>query len=289
MTVAKTWAAAGSAATMLVGGLVLGAPAAVAAPGDAACLQATNQLDAALAGAGLTPESIMALDQTADAVASVEAQYTALVEGAGGPSLAELQAAAAALVAAQESGDPAAVAQAEARIAELDAALAAALGTVDPAALEAALVETGATFEALLAELALDEATVNQLLVLLEQAVVACEGQLGQPPVVAPAPVAPAPVPAEAAPVVEAPVTGTPAVETPVLDAPAVEAPAVGAPAVEAPAQAAPGAVNPGLNMQTGAGEQSGGPGTGLLVGLFAAGSALSAAVAVRLGRRGRA
>ncbi|MFF0944979.1 hypothetical protein ACFYE2_12245 [Kocuria sp. CPCC 205300] len=289
MTVAKTWAAAGSAATMLVGGLVLGAPAAVAAPGDAACLQATNQLDAALAGAGLTPESIMALDQTADAVASVEAQYTALVEGAGGPSLAELQAAAAALVAAQESGDPAAVAQAEARIAELDAALAAALGTVDPAALEAALVETGATFEALLAELALDEATVNQLLVLLEQAVVACEGQLGQPPVVAPAPVAPAPVPAEAAPVVEAPVTGTPAVETPVLEAPAVEAPAVGAPAVEAPVQAAPGAVNPGLNMQTGAGEQSGGPGTGLLVGLFAAGSALSAAVAVRLRRRGRA
>ncbi|MEX5271457.1 hypothetical protein [Kocuria sabuli] len=279
MTVAKTWAAAGSAATMLVGGLVLGAPAAVAAPGDAACLQATNQLDAALAGAGLTPESIMALDRTADAVASVEAQYTALVEGAGGPSLAELQAAAAALVAAQESGDPAAVAQAEARIAELDAALAAALGTVDPAALEAALVETGATFEALLAELALDEATVNQLLVLLEQAVVACEGQLGQSPVVAPAPVAPAPVPAEAAPVVEAPVTGTPAVETPVLEAPAVEA----------PAQAAPGAVNPGLNMQTGAGEQAGGPGTGLLVGLLAAGSALSAAVAVRLRRRGRA
>lgn len=274
MTVAKTWAAAGSAATMLVGGLVLGAPAAVAAPGDAACLQATNQFDAALAGAGLTPESIMALDQTADAVASVEAQYTALVEGAGGPSLAELQAAAAALVAAQESGDPAAVAQAEARIAELDAALAAALGTVDPAALEAALVETGATFEALLAELALDEATVNQLLVLLEQAVVACEGQIGQLPVVAPAPVAPAPVPAEAAPVVEAPVTGTPVVE---------------APAVETPAQAAPGAVNPGLNMQTGAGEQSGGPGTGLLVGLFTAGSALSAAVAVRLRRRGRA
>ncbi len=59
MTVAKTWAAAGSAATMLVGGLVLGAPAAVAAPGDAACLQATNQLDAALAGAGLTPESMV--------------------------------------------------------------------------------------------------------------------------------------------------------------------------------------------------------------------------------------
>lgn len=277
MTAAKTWAAAGSAATMLVGGLVLGAPAAFAAPGDAACLQATNQLDAALAGAGLAPDSIMALDQTADAVAAAEAQYTALVEGAGGPSLAELQAAAAALVAAQESGDPAAVAQAEARIAELDAALAAALGTVDPAALEAALAETGATFDALLAELALDEATVNQILVLLEQAVVACEGQIGQPPVVVPAPVAPAP----AAPVAPAPV--------PAEAAPVVEAPAVAAPVVEAPADAAPVAVNPGLNMQAAAGEQADGRGTGLLVGLFAAGSALSAAVAVRLRRRSRA
>lgn len=285
MTAAKTWAAAGSAATMLVGGLVLGAPAAVAAPGDAACLQATNQFDAALTGAGLTPESIMALDGTADAVASVEAQYTALVEGAGGPSLAELQAAAAALVAAQESGDPAAVARAEARIAELDAALAAALGTVDPAALEAALAGTGATFEALLAELALDEATVTQLLVLLEQVVVACEGQIGQPPAVAPVAPAPATPAAPApAPVVDTPAPGAPAVETSVLEAPVPESPAV-----EVPAQAAPGAVNPGLNMQTAAEEQSGGPGTGLLVGLFAAGSALSAAVAVRLHRRARA
>ncbi|MUN64305.1 hypothetical protein GMA12_14355 [Kocuria sediminis] len=268
MTAAKTWAAAGSAATMLVGGLVLGAPAAVAAPGDAACLQATSQFDAALAGAGITPDAIMSLDGTADAVAAAEAQYTALVVAAGGPSLAELQAAATALAAAQESGDPVALAQAEATVAELDAALAAALGTADPAALEAAVTETGAAFDALLAELVLDEATVNQLLALLEQAVVACEGELGQLPVgtpVTPAPVAPAPVaPVEAAPVVEAPV-------------------------VEAPAEAAPVAVNPGLNMQTAAAEPAEGPGTGLLAGLFAAGAALSAAVVLRLRRRGRA
>ncbi|MGQ1798617.1 hypothetical protein ACT4S5_16005 [Kocuria oceani] len=273
MTAAKTWAAAGSAATMLVGGLVLGAPAAVAAPGDAACLQATSQLDAALAGAGITPDAIMSLDRTADAVATAEAQYTALVVNAGGPSLAELQAAATALAAAQESGDPVALAQAEATIAELDAALAAALGTVDPAALEAAVVETGAAFDALLAELVLDEATVDQLLVLLEQAVVACEGGLGQLPVGAP--VAPAP----AAPVEAAPVVGTPVVEAPVVEAPVVEA----------PVEAAPVAVNPGLNMQTAAAEPAEGPGTGLLAALFAAGAALSAAAVLRLRRRGRA
>ena len=58
MTAGKTWAATGATAAMLAGGLLLGAPAAVAAPGDPACLQATAQLDAALAGAGLPPERI---------------------------------------------------------------------------------------------------------------------------------------------------------------------------------------------------------------------------------------
>ena len=110
MTAGKTWAATGATAAMLAGGLLLGAPAAVAAPGDPACLQATAQLDAALAGAGLTPESLGALDLSAEAVAAAEAQYAALVEGAGGPSLQELEAAAAALMAAQESGDAEAVA-----------------------------------------------------------------------------------------------------------------------------------------------------------------------------------
>ncbi|WP_460667510.1 hypothetical protein [Kocuria himachalensis] len=276
MTAGKTWAATGATAAMLAGGLFLGAPAAVAAPGDPACLQATAQLDAVLAGAGLTPESLGALDVSAEAVAAAEAQYAALVEGAGGPSLQELEAAAAALVAAEESGDPEAVAQAEARLVELDEQLTAALGTLDPAVAEQALADAAVTFKALLAELALDEATVNQLLVLLEQAVVACEGPAAPAPVVVPevaAPVLPAPI--EAAPVEAAPVEAAP---VPVVAAP-----------VQAPAEAVPAAVNPGLNMQTAAAGPEQRPATGLLAGLLAAGTAAGAAGALHLRRRSRA
>ena len=264
MTAGKTWAATGATAAMLAGGLLLGAPAAVAAPGDPACLQATAQLDAALAGAGLTPESLGALDLSAEAVAAAEAQYAALVEGAGGPSLQELEAAAAALMAAQESGDAEAVALAEARLVELDQQLTIALGTLDPAVAEQAVAEAAVAFEALLAELALDESAVDQFLVLLEQAVLACE-----------APAAPAPM----APVLPAPAEPAPA--------PAVAAPVEAAP-VEVPAETAPVEVNPGLNMQTAVAEPEQRPGAGLAAGLLAAGIAASAAGALHLRRRSR-
>lgn len=269
MTAGKTWAATGATAAMLAGGLLLGAPAAVAAPGDPACLQATAQLDAALAGAGLTPESLGALDLSAEAVSAAEAQYAALVEGAGGPSLQELEAAAAALMAAQESGDAEAVALAEARLVELDQQLTIALGTLDPAVAEQAVAEAAVAFEALLAELALDESAVDQFLVLLEQAVLACE-----------APAAPAPV----APVLPAPAEPAPA---PVVAAPVEAAPVVAAP-VEVPAETAPVEVNPGLNMQTAVAEPEQRPGAGLAAGLLAAGIAASAAGALRLRRRSR-
>lgn len=271
MTAGKTWAATGATAAMLAGGLLLGTPAAVAAPGDPACLQATAQLDAALAGAGLTPESLGALDLSAEAVAAAEAQYAALVEGAGGPGLQELEAAAAALMAAQESGDAEAVALAEARLVELDQQLTAALGTLDPAVAEQAVADAAVAFEALLAELALDESAVEQFLVLLEQAVLACEAPA------APAPVVPAPglpAPAEAAP-------------APVVAAPVVAAPVEAAP-VEAPVETAPVEVNPGLNMQTAVAEQEQRPGAGLAAGLLAAGIAAGAAGALRLRRRSR-
>ena len=269
MTAGKTWAATGATAAMLAGGLLLGAPAAVAAPGDPACLQATAQLDAALAGAGLTPESLGALDLSAEAVAAAEAQYAALVEGAGGPSLQELEAAAAALMAAQESGDAEAVALAEARLVELDQQLTIALGTLDPAVAEQAVAEAAVAFEALLAELALDESAVDQFLVLLEQAVLACE-----------APAAPAPV----APVLPAPAEPAPA---PVVAAPVEAAPVEAAP-VEVPAETAPVEVNPGLNMQTAVAEPEQRPGAGLAAGLLAAGIAASAAGALHLRRRSR-
>jgi hypothetical protein len=274
MTAGKTWAATGATAAMLAGGLLLGAPAAVAAPGDPACLQATAQLDAALAGAGLTPESLGALDLSAEAVAAAEAQYAALVEGAGGPSLQELEAAAAALMAAQESGDAEAVALAEARLVELDQQLTVALGTLDPAVAEQAVAEAAVAFEALLAELALDESAVDQFLVLLEQAVLACEAPAAPAPV---APVLPAPVEPAPAPVVAAPVEAAPVVAAPVEAAP-----------VEVPAETAPVEVNPGLNMQTAVAEPEQRPGAGLAAGLLAAGIAASAAGALRLRRRSR-
>ncbi|MCM3486179.1 hypothetical protein [Kocuria rosea] len=274
MTAGKTWAATGATAAMLAGGLLLGAPAAVAAPGDPACLQATAQLDAALAGAGLTPESLGALDLSAEAVAAAEAQYAALVEGAGGPSLQELESAAAALMAAQESGDAEAVALAEARLVELDQQLTIALGTLDPAVAEQAVAEAAVAFEALLAELALDESAVDQFLVLLEQAVLACEAPAAPAPV---APVLPAPAEPAPAPVVAAPVEAAPVVAAPVVAAP-----------VEVPAETAPVEVNPGLNMQTAVAEPEQRPGAGLAAGLLAAGIAASAAGALRLRRRSR-
>lgn len=274
MTAGKTWAATGATAAMLAGGLLLGAPAAVAAPGDPACLQATAQLDAALAGAGLTPESLGALDLSAEAVAAAEAQYAALVEGAGGPSLQELEAAAAALMTAQESGDAEAVALAEARLVELDQQLTIALGTLDPAVAEQAVAEAAVAFEALLAELALDESAVDQFLVLLEQAVLACEAPAAPAPV---APVLPAPAEPAPAPVVAAPVEAAPVVAAPVEAAP-----------VEVPAETAPVEVNPGLNMQTAVAEPEQRPGAGLAAGLLAAGIAASAAGALRLRRRSR-
>ncbi|WP_426120513.1 hypothetical protein [Kocuria sp. LHG3120] len=274
MTAGKTWAATGATAAMLAGGLLLGAPAAVAAPGDPACLQATAQLDAALAGAGLSPESLGALDLSAEAVAAAEAQYAALVEGAGGPSLQELEAAAAALMVAQESGDAEAVALAEARLVELDQQLTMALGTLDPAVAEQAVAEAAVAFEALLAELALDESAVDQFLVLLEQAVLACEAPAAPAPV---APVLPAPAEPAPAPVVAAPVEAAPVVAAPVEAAP-----------VEVPAETAPVEVNPGLNMQTAVAEPEQRPGPGLAAGLLAAGIAASAAGALRLRRRRR-
>ncbi|MEX5295921.1 hypothetical protein QYM41_11650 [Kocuria sp. CPCC 205268] len=267
MTAGKTWTATGAAAAMLAGGLFVGTPGAVAAPGDPACLQATAQLDAALAGAGLTPDALAALDSSAESVAAAEAQYATLVEGAGGPSLQELEAAGAALMAAQESGDPEAVAQAEARLAELDQELTAALGALDPAVAEQALADAAVAFEALLAQLALDEAAVGPFLALLEQAVVACGG-----------PVAPAPVPAPVA----APVAPAPVEVLPVAPAP------VAAPPAAAPVAEAPEAVNAGLNMQTAAAEPERQPGAGVLSGLLAAGIAAGAAGVLRLRRRGR-
>ena len=256
---ARRWATAGATAAVLAGGLLVGAPAASAAPGEAACLEAVAQFETALARTGITAESLAQLELSAEAVAAAEAQYATLIGGAGGPSLVELEQAAQQLALAQESGDPAAVAAAQARLTELEAQLTTALEGLDPAAVEQAVADSTVIFQDLLGQLGLTEATAGQLFGLLEQAAVAC-GTVPTP--VAPAPVAPAPV----------------------APAPVVEVPA--APVETAPVETAPVAVNPGLDVQTAvAAEDSG-------AGLFAAAAGViavgvGATVAVRRRVRG--
>ncbi|ALU41394.1 hypothetical protein AS188_16025 (plasmid) [Kocuria flava] len=250
---ARRWATASTTAALLAGSLVAGAPAASAAPGAPACPEATAAFETAVAGTGITPQALAQVELSAEAVAAAEARYAALVGGAGGPSLQELEQAAQQLALAQESGDPAAVAAAEARLAELDARLGTALEGVDPAAAQQAVAESTVVLDGLLAQLGIDQATAAQLAGLLEQAALAC----GAAPA-APAPVAPAP--AEAAPVA-APVEAAP---------------------VAAPVEAAPVGVNPGFDVQTGADARS--SGTPLL--LAGAGTVLLVGAATVLVRR---
>lgn len=258
---ARRWTTAGATAAVLAGGLLIGAPAASAAPGEAACLEAAAQFETALAGTGITAESLAQLELSAEAVAAAQAQYATLVGGAGGPSLVDLEQAAQQLALAQESGDPAAVAAAQARLAELEAQLTTALEGLDPAVVEQALADSTVVFQDLLGQLGLTEATAGQLLGLLEQAAAACGTAPTPVTPVAPAPIAPAPV-----------------APAPVVEAPVVEVPA-------APAETAPAAVNPGLDIQTAvAVERSG-------AGLFAAAAgmiALGTAATVAVRRRAR-
>ncbi|RJT94892.1 hypothetical protein D6T65_17305 [Arthrobacter frigidicola] len=64
----KKWVAAGSTATLIAGGLFFGAPAASAAPGDAACLQASVQFNAALSAAGIDVAFVNQLELATAAV-----------------------------------------------------------------------------------------------------------------------------------------------------------------------------------------------------------------------------
>lgn len=73
MIVNRKWVAAGSTATLLAGGLLLGAPAASAAPGDDACLQASTQFNAALGAAGVNAGFVNQFEAaTAAAVAAAQ-------------------------------------------------------------------------------------------------------------------------------------------------------------------------------------------------------------------------
>ncbi|GGG52105.1 hypothetical protein GCM10011374_13530 [Kocuria dechangensis] len=274
MTAAKTWVAAGSTAAVLAGSLVLGAPAAVAAPDDAACLQASGQFNGALAAVGITAVSLTEFERLAGAAATAQANYEALVQTAAGDVLVQLETALAELEAAEAAGDTTGAAAAQARIAGLETQLAAAIATPEIAAAEQAVLEAATALEALLMGLSLDENSATQLLGLFKQFLVACEGVGGEAPVVAPgtpstpvaqpvvapvdttppppveaAPVTVAPAPLEAAPVAApapavveaAPVAAPAAAPAPVVvEAAPVAAPAAAPSVVEAAPVAAP-------------------------------------------------
>lgn len=265
MTAVSKWVAAGSSAAVLAGGLFIGAPAASAAPGDAVCLQASTQFEAALGAAGLTEESVARLEAAAEAAAAAESTYFDLLEAAEAGPLAELELAEAdledataataeaeaALVAAQGSGDADAIAAAEAArdaavlaeteagqaVEDLIAAYEAAISTPEILAAEEAYDAAAAEFEAALGMLSLDEESAASLMALFEAFLAACNPEA----------------------------TG--------IDTPA---------AVPA---AAP-LTNKGLNVQTAVeAETAAHPGLALLAGLLAAGIAVPTAVALRMRR----
>lgn len=296
MTAVSKWVAAGSSAAVLAGGLLLGAPMAAAAPGDAACLQASTQFEAALGAAGITEASVARIDATSQAAGTAQAAYAALVEAAGadesaavGAAIDRLEAAHAAADAAEEaaenaedSGDPAAIAATTAAADEAEAAVDAAeqdlqdLQDAYNAAIDSpeireaqgALEAAVRDFETALAAVSLDEGSAAGLTGLFEAFLAACGPDgIGVDPVV------------------------TPPVTTPGSTTPVVTNPVLAAPAGARTANTAVVATNKGLNVQTAAKAEPGAhPEPALLAGLLAAGIAVPVAVALRMRRleRGR-
>src|SRR6476660_757916 len=113
MTVSK-WVAAGSSAAVFAGGLFIGVPTAAAAPGDATCVQASTQFEAALSAAGITETTVADLESKAAVAADAEAGYLAMVEAAGAVPAAGLATAQAALDDAIAATDAAEAAEEEA-------------------------------------------------------------------------------------------------------------------------------------------------------------------------------
>lgn len=284
MTAVSKWVAAGSSAAVLAGGLFLGTPAAVAAPGDAVCLQASSQFEAALSAAGITEASVAQIEATSQAAATAQGAYAALVEAATADESAAVAAAVDGLEAARAAADAAeaaaedaedsgapdaealATAAAEAEAAADAAELAlqdsqdaynAALDTPEINEALGALEAAARDFEAALAAVSLDDASAAGITGLFEAFLTACNG---------------------VDPVVTPPGSTTPVVAKPVTVTPAGAGSAV--PAV---------ATNKGLNVQTAASAEPGvHPGLALLAGLLAAGIAVPATVALRMRRLDR-
>ncbi|MDQ0870139.1 enamine deaminase RidA (YjgF/YER057c/UK114 family) [Arthrobacter sp. V1I9] len=284
MTVVSKWVAAGSSAAVFAGGLFLGVPTAAAAPGEAACLQASTQFEAALAAAGITEATVAQLESFAEAAAAAEAAYIALVEAATAGMVAELEeaevnledaiaataAAEDALEEAQGSGDPAVLAEAKAAkeaaedaednaqqaVDDLTAAYEAAITAPEILEAENALNAAVAEFETVLSTVTLNETSAANLMGLFEAFLAACNPDaIGVDPVGTP--------PGNTVPTATNQVSSTP----------------VGGGTVTV-------ATNKGLNVQTAAEvEPATHPGLALLAGLLAAGIAVPSTVAMRMRR----
>lgn len=299
MTSVSKWVAAGSSAAVFAGGLLIAAPMAAAAPGDAACLQASVQFEAALGAAGITETSVADIEAASEAAAAAEATYVALVSAAGaGPraaledAMADLATARAAAVAAdaakdqaEASGNAAAIKAAkdahdaaeaaeeaaEVAVRDLEEAYTAAISTPEILEAQGALDLAVEAVQDALAAVSLDEASAENLMGLFQAFLAACNPDaIGVDPVGTPVVTPPVAAP------VNASESTTPAVANP-----------VGAPpAGTGTAKTAAVATNRGLNIQTAAVAEPGvHPGLALLAGLLAAGIAVPAAVALRMRR----
>ena len=299
MTSVSKWVAAGSSAAVFAGGLLIAAPMAAAAPGDAACLQASVQFEAALGAAGITETSVADIEAASEAAAAAEATYVALVSAAGaGPraaledATADLATARAAAVAAdaakdqaEASGNAAAIKAAkdahdaaeaaeeaaEVAVRDLEEAYTAAISTPEILEAQGALDLAVEAVQDALAAVSLDEASAENLMGLFQAFLAACNPDaIGVDPVGTPVVTPPVAAP------VNASESTTPAVANP-----------VGAPpAGTGTAKTAAVATNKGLNIQTAAVAEPGvHPGLALLAGLLAAGIAVPAAVALRMRR----
>lgn len=299
MTSVSKWVAAGSSAAVFAGGLLIAAPMAAAAPGDAACLEASVQFEAALGAAGITETSVADIEAASEAAAAAEATYVALVSAAGaGPraaledAMADLATARAAAVAAdaakdqaEASGNAAAIKAAkdahdaaeaaeeaaEVAVRDLEEAYTAAISTPEILEAQGALDLAVEAVQDALAAVSLDEASAENLMGLFQAFLAACNPDaIGVDPVGTPVVTPPVGAP------VNASESTTPAVANP-----------VGAPpAGTGTAKTAAVATNRGLNIQTAAVAEPGvHPGLALLAGLLAAGIAVPAAVALRMRR----
>lgn len=279
-----------------------------AAPGDAACVAAGVQYEAALAAAGITEDTIARLEAASDAVAAAEDRYMELfqaVEASAGAAadaaFAELEAARAEVAAtdaakdaADASGDAAAKkaagdahdaaeereAAAEQALQEATAAYNAAVESEEIRAAEEAMDLAVAAFEQELAGVSLDDATAMEIMRLFAAFLAACNPDaVGTDPVDTPV----ATPPSGTTPVDTS--GGTPPRTTPGGTNP-VSANTVGAAPVGGTTAVPVAGVNRGLNVQTAAAaEPADHPGLALLAGLLAAGIVVPAAVALRMRR----